>query len=99
LIVKAINEELKSSQDAFKIYSFSGRPDQVMQAVELGFDIFTGSYPYLETQKGHACMYDYKMPNDINSDSDDEQENVPIKKRKIEDLSKNDTFIDLNDKK
>ena len=75
-----------------------------MNAVELGFDIFSGSFPYLLTQKGHAGLYDFKMPlvadNDSDqSDNDEPASKVPIKKRKISEPAMNENFIDLNDKK
>ena len=91
--------------EAFRVYLFSGRPDQVVNAVELGFDIFSGSFPYLLTQKGHAGLYDYKMPIATNNDSDHSDNDdepaskVPIKKRKISEPSMHENFIDLNDKK
>lgn len=90
--------------ESFKIYSYSGRPDQVVQAVELGFDIFTGSFPYLLTQENHACMYEYKMTaNEKSVESDEETEGpeVPIKRQKLsESVEKTkETFIDLKDQK
>ncbi len=79
-----------------------------MNAIELGFDIFTGSYPYILTQKGHACLFDYYMNSEndgnINDDNDknvdDSHNDGPVKKkRKYSFTSNKETFLDLNDKK
>ena len=42
------------------MYSYSGRPDKVVNAIELGFDLFTGSYPYILTLKNQATLFEFK---------------------------------------
>ena len=88
--------------DAFKIYSFSGRPDQIMQAIEIGFDVFSGVYPSLLTQQSHASVYEYRMQPEAEADSGDE-EAVPAKRQKLilPDVvkEKKEVFIDLTDQK
>ena len=74
--------------DSFsKIFSFSSRPDQVLNAVELGFDIFSGSFPFVLTQQSHASLYEYKMEaiasKFYEEDSKNNGEEIPMKKQKI----------------
>lgn len=71
--------------------------------MELGLDVFSGSYPYLVTQKGHASLYEYKMQEPENkgeegldSDGEENDEALPAKRRKLE---AKEISIDLNDKK
>lgn len=64
-------------------------PEKVVEAVELGFDLFTGSYPYILTDKRQALMFDYEM----NEDNEDPE--TPAKRIKRE---KAPTVLDLNDK-
>jgi queuine tRNA-ribosyltransferase accessory subunit len=57
------------------------RPDNVIKAVDLGIDLFSGSYPYYITQRGEALTFKYKLVSTENESDSDE----PIKKRpKIE---------------
>ena len=69
-----------------------------MNAIELGFDIFTGSYPYLLSQRGQALVFDYELSDEeelnethVNKyteekddDQEDEEANAPGKRRKIQ---------------
>ncbi len=81
------------------------RPDQVVSAVELGFDIFNGSYPMKVTQLNQALMFDFVYsPNQNSEDHDDEDYEVSAKKRRF---TENETdskaqqsplLINLNDK-
>lgn len=82
--------------NSLRIYSYSGRPDKVLNAIELGFDLFTGSYPYLVTIKNEAILFDVKMVE--NSDEDE----IPTKRRRLNTPkveAENETTIDLSDKK
>lgn len=68
----------------------------MIQAVELGFDIFSGSYPYVQAEKGVAFLFDWKM------EENDDTEPVSAKRRKVEteqELKTTEVMIDLNDKK
>ncbi len=64
-------------------------PEKVVEAVELGFDLFTGSYPYILTDKRQALMFNYEM----SPDSEDIE--TPAKRAKKEKVP---TLLDLNDK-
>lgn len=107
--ITSMNKLLEAKvSEAFKIYSFSGRPDQIISAVEIGFDVFSGSYPFLLTQQSHASLYEYKMvlDTDSNQSDSDECDEVPVKRQKIDDTKNvvkaektNEFFIDLTDQK
>lgn len=83
------------------MYPYSGRPDKVMSAIELGFDLFTGCYPYMITMKNEATLFEFKM-----DDQDEQEEPVPAKRRRLksdEQTKQTSTgtpiSIDLSDKK
>jgi hypothetical protein len=90
------------------IFPHVSRPDQVVSAVELGFDIFNGAYPMKATQQNQALMFDYVYSSSQKSEDDDEEDyEVSAKRRKVtEDENKTDSkssksplLIDLGDKK
>ena len=60
----------------------------------VGFDIFTGIYPYLLTIKNNASLFKVKL-----SVENDNDEPVPLKKRRLENKPINEISIDLSDKK
>jgi tRNA-guanine family transglycosylase len=74
----------------------------VIQAIEVGFDVFSGAYPSMLTQQSHASLYEYRMPLDAEADSGDEDA-VPAKRQKLavsdEIKGKKEVFIDLTDQK
>ncbi len=84
------------------MYTFSGRPDKVMQAIEIGFDIFSGVYPSLLTQQSYASLYEHIIQPVVETDASDD-EAVPVKRQKLNvpELVKENknTFIDLTDQK
>ncbi|KAK3579931.1 hypothetical protein CHS0354_014042 [Potamilus streckersoni] len=45
-------------------------PDQVLEAVELGIDIFDSSYPYLVTERGAALTFSHQYSMNSVSDSE-----------------------------
>jgi hypothetical protein len=69
------------------------RPDQVVSAIELGFDIFSGSYPMKITQNIQAMMfetqYTKKITNVITESDNSEESGVPAKRIKLSE-SQND---------
>jgi len=73
----------------FRKFPLALSPENVVEAVELGFDLFTGSYPYILTEKRQALMFDYEMSED------NENIETPAKRVKKEKLP---TLLDLNDK-
>lgn len=50
------------------------KPDLVLQAVQLGVDIFDSSYPYLVTEKGAALVFDFQYTDDAISPSESEDD-------------------------
>ena len=80
------------------MYPYSGRPDKVIRAIELGFDLFTGCYPFLITMKNEASLFEFEM-----SDINEEEEAVPTKRRRLnsddEKPHENEISIDLSNKK
>ena len=88
--------------NSFKIYSYSGRPDQILNAVELGFDVFSGSFPFILTQQNRASLYKYKMDQIASANGEEENSEVPVKRRKLTETTSSPTteqFIDLKDQK
>ncbi|XP_052224622.1 queuine tRNA-ribosyltransferase accessory subunit 2-like [Dreissena polymorpha] len=61
------------------------RPDAVLQAVQLGVDIFDSSYPYIITERGLALVLDYNY-------------NTPLDERPTQRETTGPT-IDLNEKR
>jgi queuine/archaeosine tRNA-ribosyltransferase len=77
----------------FRIYPLASRPDQVLNAIELGFDIFTGSFPFLTTQRSQASIYNYKYDYEIenkNSNDDDNDDDDHCGPRRSKRLKTND---------
>ena len=89
------------------MFLLAWRPDNVVKAVELGIDLFSGSYPYVITQRGEVCVYEYKMTDDDkktneekdDDDDDDESSEPASKKRKQTIINSGQVTIDLNDSK
>ncbi|XP_077986508.1 queuine tRNA-ribosyltransferase accessory subunit 2-like [Glandiceps talaboti] len=50
-----------------------GRPDQVLQAIEAGIDIFDSSFPYLVTERGSALVFSfqYTHPAEVQNEPDE----------------------------
>jgi hypothetical protein len=77
-----------------------------VSAVELGFDVFNGSYPMKLTQGSQALMFDYVYERKA-EDSDEEEYEVSAKRRRVAndeassvtEKSQTQLLIDLNDKK
>jgi hypothetical protein len=65
------------------------RPDNVVKGVDAGIDVFSGSYPYVLTQRYEAMTFDCKNPgnDDHNGSGDnangDEDETSEPKRKKM----------------
>lgn len=99
--MKTMNRELAlKNKVVFNIYPLSSRPDQVVQAVELGFDIFNGAYPFLLTEKFEALLFDFKLKtSSINEKDESSDEDHGEKKAKYIKLEPKLMTINLLDKK
>ena len=66
------------------IYPIASSPIQVIQAVELGFDLFSGTYPFLLTQRNQAMSLSYDLEQIVEQieAAKEEEENEPPKKMK-----------------
>lgn len=66
-------------------------PDQVLQAVELGIDMFDSTYPYLVTEKGSALVFDFSYvdSHEVSNEDDNKKTNKSEGKG---------YYIDLNEK-
>lgn len=57
----------------------------MIKAVELGVDLFNGSYPAVMTQSNQALMFDYLYDHQVDSKKrthESDEEDVTVKKRK-----------------
>ena len=88
------DEENKAN--ILKIYPLSANPCQAVEAVEFGFDMFSGSYPKKISEKGQALMFSYELEdknkNEEEDDDDTENNRKSAKRQRVE------IVIDLNDK-
>ena len=50
------------------------RPDAVVQAVDMGIDLFDSSYPYIVTERGAALVFRHSLK----SDPEDKDEAVKV---------------------
>lgn len=90
---------------------FPWTPDNVIKGIDLGIDLFSGSYPFILTQRGEATVFNYKIEhkNGVKQDESKEEEeddDQPVtKKQKLEnDETKHETeshltTINLHDMK
>ena len=55
-----------------------------LKGIDLGIDVFSGSYPYVISQKAEASVFDYKM-----SEETEENEIIEpaVKKRKLDECN------------
>ncbi len=52
------------------------RPDNVIKGVDAGIDVFSGSYPYVLTQRAEAMTFNCKADHfDSQSDDDSDEKN------------------------
>ncbi|XP_002734735.1 queuine tRNA-ribosyltransferase accessory subunit 2-like [Saccoglossus kowalevskii] len=56
-------------EDKPRLIHGCGRPDQVMQAVELGIDVFDSAFPYSVTESGCALVFPFSYNHQSNVDS------------------------------
>ena len=54
------------------MFAVSANPVQVVRAVELGFDLFTGTYPYVLSMRNHALLFDYEIDSKSKENGDDD---------------------------
>ena len=66
------------------VYPIASAPNQVIQAVELGFDLFSGTYPYLLTQRNQAMSLSYDL-DQVEAAKEEEENEPPRKMKKVED--------------
>jgi hypothetical protein len=72
------------SKNILRLYPLPSRPDQIVKAVELGFDLFSGSYPFVLTNKSQALIFSYVLNR-----SEDENYEISPKKRKVDQTHSN----------
>lgn len=88
-----------------RVYPLAARPDQVVEAVEFGFDLFTGSYPFVITQNCQALVFESEMSDDNAEAANKEEEEYEVKAKKRKESipeqpkKENKVLIDLKDKK
>ena len=113
-IIKTINNQISlKTSDLYVIFPHPSRPDIIVQAVELGFDIFNGSYPMKVTSNCQAIMFQpvFSTKRSISNDSDTEEYESASKRAKlgengekqdksqqVEKDAKQSIYLDLNDK-
>ncbi|XP_052789942.1 queuine tRNA-ribosyltransferase accessory subunit 2-like [Mya arenaria] len=51
------------------------RPDRVLEAVEMGVDIFDSSYPYVLTERSHALVFNFQYKPNPEALTEDRQNN------------------------
>jgi queuine tRNA-ribosyltransferase subunit QTRTD1 len=101
---KSLAETMHTLADetVLRVFPVSGRPDTVCEAVEQGFDLFSGSYPFAVTNNSQALSFEYSLEkaqeqNDQDNDQDDEDYQVARKKKKTRvDL---EVLLNIKDKK
>lgn len=92
-----------------RIYPIAGRPDHVIKAVELGFDLFAGSYPLVVTNNNQAMAFDYTLDEEDKKSADDngvqsqnehsnESEHEESRPKRIK-IEQKPILLDLKDKK
>lgn len=84
IIKEAQNHFNKLEEVVLNIYPIASSPIQVIQAVELGFDLFSGTYPFLLTQRNQAMSLSYDLEHIVEQieAAKEEEENEPPKKMK-----------------
>jgi hypothetical protein len=60
-VLAEMNAALKLENSILKIYPYAARADQACEAVELGFDVVSGSYPKILSDQFRATMLKTKM--------------------------------------
>ncbi|XP_070532814.1 queuine tRNA-ribosyltransferase accessory subunit 2-like [Ptychodera flava] len=97
-------------EDKPRIIHGSGRPDQVMQDIEAGIDIFDSAFPYVVTERGCALTFNFNHsdPEDLDNSQQttcheefSQQSPTVTNNRQngVNSLCKTDYEIDLNDQR
>ncbi|KAM9967337.1 hypothetical protein ACTFIW_001421 [Dictyostelium discoideum] len=72
-IIKKLIDELP--KEHVKLISGVGSPEEILNLVELGVDLFSTNYPNLMTEWGNALTFNFKFDDKLKEESDNNVEN------------------------